>query len=125
MKFWRKPLDHDKFKKPEGEVHIIPDRCKGCGFCIEFCPNDVLVESEDFNIKGYHPPEAKEPEKCISCQLCELICPDFAIFVVALDEEKTPSESKDKTKTKRNSKTSNKSKLSKKTDTIREVVGNA
>ena len=82
MKYWRKPLDHDKWKRPKGEIHIIADRCKGCGFCIEFCPNDVLIESKNFNKKGYHPPEAKDPDNCICCRLCELICPDFAIFVL-------------------------------------------
>lgn len=87
MKYWRKPLDHDKFKKPKGEIHIIDDRCKGCGFCIEFCPTEVLAESEKFNVKGYHPPEAKYPEQCIGCRLCELICPDFAIYVILPEEE--------------------------------------
>jgi 2-oxoglutarate ferredoxin oxidoreductase subunit delta len=125
MKFWRKPLDHDKFKKPEGEVHIIADRCKGCGFCIEFCPNDVLVESEKFNVKGYHPPETKDPDKCISCKLCELICPDFAIFIVALDEEEIPTKPKDGAKVKKNSKKTKTPKNTKNTNSILEVVGNA
>lgn len=87
MKYWRKPLDHDKFKKPKGDIHIIDDRCKGCGFCIEFCPTEVLAESEKFNLKGYHPPEVKYPEQCIACRLCELICPDFAIYVIIPEEE--------------------------------------
>lgn len=87
MKYWRKPLDHDKWKRPKGEIHIIADRCKGCMFCIEFCPNDVLKESEEYNVKGYHPPEPEKPDDCIYCKLCELICPDFAIFVTNPEEE--------------------------------------
>jgi 2-oxoglutarate ferredoxin oxidoreductase subunit delta len=103
MKFWRKPLDHDKFSTPKGEIHIIEDRCKGCGFCIEFCPNDVFIESEKFNVKGYHPPEPKDPESCIACKLCELICPEFSIFIVgsedldATEDESTPKPKKNKT----------------------------
>jgi len=58
-KLWRKPLDTDKVKAVRGKVHIIVDRCKGCGFCIELCPRDVLVFSKAFNVKGYHPPEAE------------------------------------------------------------------
>lgn len=87
MKYWRKPLDHSKFTTPKGDIHIINDRCKGCNFCIEFCPTEVLKESEKFNIKGYHPPEPADPEKCIGCRLCELICPDFAIYVIVPEEE--------------------------------------
>lgn len=88
MKYWRKPLDHNKYKRPKYEIHIIEDRCKGCGFCIEFCPEDVLFESEQYNVKGYHPPEPKNPDDCVGCRLCELLCPDFAIYVTTLDEEK-------------------------------------
>ncbi len=87
MKFWRKPLDADKFFRPKGEIFIIEDRCKGCGFCIEFCPNEVLEESEKFNPKGYHPPNIKDPDACIACRLCEFICPEFAIFIKKLEEE--------------------------------------
>ena len=71
-----------KWKTPHGELYIIKDRCKGCGFCIEFCPKKVLVESKEFNAKGYHPPELQEDEtkKCINCGFCAMICPEFAIF---------------------------------------------
>ena len=80
MKFWRTPLDVDKLKIPQGELHIIKDRCKGCGFCVEYCPCDVLELSEEFNVKGYHPPTVVQPDRCVNCGLCELICPEFAIF---------------------------------------------
>ena len=39
------------------------------------------MQSEDINEKGYHPPEVKNPDACVFCQLCELICPDFAIYI--------------------------------------------
>ena len=45
MKFWRLPLDADDQVIPVGELVIIVDRCKGCDFCIEFCPNRVLEAS--------------------------------------------------------------------------------
>jgi 2-oxoglutarate ferredoxin oxidoreductase subunit delta len=86
MKFWREPLDLDKQKIPKGELHIIKDRCKGCGFCVEYCPCGVLELSEEFNIKGYHPPYAKNPDKCVNCDLCERICPEFAIYCVLKEE---------------------------------------
>ena len=82
MRYWRKPLDFDQVTVPRGEVVIIADRCKGCAFCVEYCPKDVLVMSEDFNVKGYHPPEVVVEGECVNCNLCEMICPDFAIFCV-------------------------------------------
>ena len=80
MKFWRLPLDADEQVIPIGELCIIVDRCKGCGFCIEFCPNKVLVEAKEFNKKGYHPPEIKTSFECNNCGICEVICPEFAIY---------------------------------------------
>jgi 2-oxoglutarate ferredoxin oxidoreductase subunit delta len=65
----------------KGSIHIKKDRCKGCGFCVEYCPKDVLELSVEFNVKGYHPPQVKNEEDCVYCQLCETICPEFAIFV--------------------------------------------
>jgi 2-oxoglutarate ferredoxin oxidoreductase subunit delta len=79
--YWRQPLDRDRIEVPHGIVHIIEERCKGCGFCVEFCPQDILVMSKDTNSKGYHPPKLIDDARCINCQLCALLCPDFAIFV--------------------------------------------
>jgi 2-oxoglutarate ferredoxin oxidoreductase subunit delta len=72
----------------KGKIHIAKDMCKGCGFCVEYCPEDVLELSAEFNVKGYHPPHVKHEDKCLYCQLCETICPEFAIFVT----QKTPGE---------------------------------
>ena len=80
MSVLRIPYDIKKIKIPRGEVHIIKDRCKGCGFCIEYCPNDVLELSDEFNSKGYHTPVVAKPERCVNCGLCRLICPEFAIW---------------------------------------------
>jgi len=42
MDFWRVPLDSDEIKVTRGIVYIIEDRCKGCVYCIEYCPQKVL-----------------------------------------------------------------------------------
>jgi 2-oxoglutarate ferredoxin oxidoreductase subunit delta len=55
---------------------------------VEYCPKDVLVLSEEFNSKGYHPPVAIKPENCVNCDLCEMLCPDFAIYCLRVEEEK-------------------------------------
>jgi len=64
----------------KGSVQIVVERCKACGFCVEFCPTKSLALSSAFNAKGYHPPYLVQPEKCSGCDLCGMYCPDFAIF---------------------------------------------
>ena len=89
----RRPPDFVPVTVPRGDVLILADRCKGCGFCVEYCPKDVLVLSQGFNRKGYPPPEAVKQGECVNCNLCEMICPDFAIFSLPSDgaESDTPS----------------------------------
>ena len=90
MRYWRQPLDTDRVSAPRGDVIIVEDRCKGCAFCVEYCPLDILILSESFNRKGYHPPEIVKHGLCVDCGLCEMICPEFAIFSVAIPQG-TPS----------------------------------
>lgn len=87
MKYWEKPFGKEKPKVVEGEIQIIAERCKGCSFCIEFCPNGVLELSTEFNKKGYHPPVVVAKDKCAFDGLCENICPDSAIFIVRKEEK--------------------------------------
>ncbi len=81
MDFWRLPLDTKDQEVTVGRVNILAYRCKGCKYCIEFCPSGVLAEAADFNEKGYHPPYVKDQENCKNCNYCETVCPEFAIFV--------------------------------------------
>jgi len=61
-------------------VVIMANRCKGCMFCVEFCPTDALEMSREMNAKGYHYPELTRPDQCNGCNLCGMLCPDFAIY---------------------------------------------
>jgi 2-oxoglutarate ferredoxin oxidoreductase subunit delta len=90
MKFWRTPLDLEKQLVPRGDVHILRERCKGCGFCVEYCPEKVLAFSKLYNKKGYYPPEVVPGKECVACKFCELLCPDFAIFIT--EKEKVAAE---------------------------------
>jgi 2-oxoglutarate ferredoxin oxidoreductase subunit delta len=84
----RQPLDKATVSIPLGRIYIIPERCKGCKFCIDFCPRDVLEETSAMNAKGYHYPvvaEGKE-EECVACQFCSILCPEFAIYTEEVAE---------------------------------------
>jgi len=100
MKYWRKPLDLENIKASRGKVVIIEDRCKGCGFCVEYCPRDVLCMSQAFNVKGYHTPAVINESKCVNCHFCEALCPEFAIYSIEANEmmENKPGRARGKDK---------------------------
>ncbi len=75
-------------RKSKGVVYITPERCKGCAYCVEFCPSHVLKMAEGFNKKGYHPPMVADAEACTGCDLCGMYCPDFAIVGVRIKQKK-------------------------------------
>ena len=69
-------------KQKKGYLHVILEKyCKGCGICVAFCPKQLLVLK---NGKVF--PE--RPEICIGCRMCEFRCPDFAIAVKPLEDDK-------------------------------------
>jgi 2-oxoglutarate ferredoxin oxidoreductase subunit delta len=75
-----KPFGLPRPETPRGEIIINEERCKGCGFCVEYCPHHVLIVAAKFNAKGYHPPEVARAELCVNCGFCRMICPEFAIY---------------------------------------------
>ena len=64
------------------QVSVIAERCKGCGFCIEFCPKHLLYQTTESNSKGYHIVDIEDTDKCTGCNICSMLCPEFAINVV-------------------------------------------
>ncbi|MFI5167020.1 MAG: ferredoxin family protein [Thermoanaerobaculales bacterium] len=72
--------DPETVKRGKGTVFVTHEVCKGCSFCIDFCPAHCLEFAREFNRKGYHFPVLVRPEDCTGCDLCGLYCPDFAIF---------------------------------------------
>ena len=69
-------------KTLRGDLIILPEMCKGCGFCIEFCPQHVLEFSGELNSRGYVSPQLKSEGTCTTCAFCQWICPDLAIYVI-------------------------------------------
>ncbi len=54
-------------------VYIYHDWCVKCGICVAFCPVGVLGRKPDGS------PFVEHPEKCIHCETCDRLCPNFAI----------------------------------------------
>ncbi len=67
--------------RPRGHVTLFGTWCKGCGICIEFCPQGV------FEANGLGRPVVAHPELCTACHWCDSHCPDLAITVRRLEPE--------------------------------------
>lgn len=63
------------------KIEVIKDRCKACGYCIKFCPKNVLAFGNNVNQKGYEYVVPVQIDACISCAICARMCPDGAITV--------------------------------------------
>ena len=66
-----------------GFVAITVEHCKGCGFCVEFCPTHVLALSSAYNSKGYHPPNVVDRDRpdymeLLKAQMSETLGERFA-----------------------------------------------
>ncbi len=71
----------------KGRLTFDTDRCKGCGLCVNACPVHILaLDMGTVNAIGYNPSYIVEPDKCIACTSCALMCPDVVITVERIDE---------------------------------------
>ena len=62
-------------------IKVIAERCKSCGYCVRYCPQQVLAVGKRVNSKGYEYVEPVNQDACIACCMCARICPDGAIEV--------------------------------------------
>ncbi len=75
----------------KGRIEVSDFYCKGCGLCVNFCPQQVIRLAPDrLNPKGYHPAEQFQ-EGCIACSTCALVCPDAAITVYRFAKQPAPA----------------------------------
>jgi 2-oxoglutarate ferredoxin oxidoreductase subunit delta len=83
MKTVRKTSDNIGTAAKTGQVHLNQERCKGCGYCVDFCPRGVLKMSDELNTRGYLLPAVDDETRCTACGYCEALCPEFAIKISA------------------------------------------
>jgi 2-oxoglutarate ferredoxin oxidoreductase subunit beta len=74
----------------KSEVVIDERRCRGCGYCVQFCPNHCLeISSEHINKQGYFMPVVVKEDLCSRCGACAWMCPHWAIEVYSRNENHT------------------------------------
>lgn len=62
-------------------MKINPDLCKGCAYCIKFCPKKILTMGSERNRKGHFYPVHTDENSCNNCGVCALMCPEGAIEI--------------------------------------------
>lgn len=71
--------------KGRADWYLYTDLCKGCGLCLVKCPINVKGEkclTWSKAVGLYATPAVQpDPEKCIACGTCEMVCPDSAIRI--------------------------------------------
>ena len=69
-------------------VWVNTNNCKACDRCVAECPSGTLAMVYDEKAVLGKMVKIIHPESCIGCNECELICPDFAIYVADKKEYK-------------------------------------
>ncbi|GHV36884.1 hypothetical protein FACS1894187_12340 [Synergistales bacterium] len=63
------------------KVEIASESCKSCGYCVRFCPKEVLSVGERVNSKGYEYVVPRNIDACVACKMCAVMCPEAAIEI--------------------------------------------
>ncbi|TLX75993.1 4Fe-4S dicluster domain-containing protein [Labilibacter sediminis] len=67
--------------KAKGAIVVDTVKCKGCELCMVACPTKVIEMAREVNAKGFHYSQMGNPEACIGCTNCAMVCPDSCITV--------------------------------------------
>ena len=70
---------------PSFKVKLAEKFCKGCGYCIKYCPKHILTAEDGLNAKGYVKVKVANEADCIGCLSCSTVCPEAAISIIKED----------------------------------------
>ncbi|MGD0294071.1 MAG: 4Fe-4S dicluster domain-containing protein [Terracidiphilus sp.] len=71
----------DDEKQDRGLLRVDVDECKGCGLCVEACPQKVIALSEQLNHYGYRT-ATYAGAGCTGCGICFMVCPEPGAITV-------------------------------------------
>ena len=63
------------------KASVVANLCKSCGFCVKFCPKQVIKIGDVRNSKGPYN-AVVDIEGCIGCGTCAVVCPEAAIDII-------------------------------------------
>lgn len=67
--------------KNQNHIRIDPERCKGCGVCVNGCPRECISIGSTLNKMGYTAAQF-EQKGCVACGVCFYSCPEFGAISV-------------------------------------------
>ena len=65
----------------EYQIEVNTNKCKGCFYCVKFCPSNKLVATNELNQKGYPIVRIAEDARCSGCNNCILMCSEGCISI--------------------------------------------
>lgn len=63
---------------------VSPERCTACNICVRACPTNV------FEAVASAPPRIARQSDCQTCFMCELYCPEDALYVAPNADQSAP-----------------------------------
>jgi len=64
------------------KITINKKRCKGCQYCIIFCPKKNITLDKTLNENGLSTAAIISEDNCTGCGICYLMCPDCCIEII-------------------------------------------